>query len=74
MASCALHNFLMSLSSNSYTSTECFDHENIEDGTIIPGLRAHDSSMEPLYRRNSGKFVHYFNTEGTGLWQDNFIH
>nr|CAI5868376.1 unnamed protein product [Callosobruchus analis] len=54
MASCALHNFLMSLSSNSYTSAECFDHENIEDGTIIPGLSAHDSSMEPLYRRNSG--------------------
>nr|CAI5835826.1 unnamed protein product [Callosobruchus analis] len=53
MASCALHNFLMSLSSNSYTSVECFDHENIEDGTIMPGLSAHDSSMEPLYRRNS---------------------
>nr|CAI5837492.1 unnamed protein product [Callosobruchus analis] len=85
MASCALHNFLMSLSSNSYTSVECFDHENIEDGTIMPGLSAHDSSMEPLYRRNSGnnstsaknvreQFVHYFNNEGTVPWQDNFIH
>nr|CAI5843806.1 unnamed protein product [Callosobruchus analis] len=85
MASCALHNFLMSLSSNSYTSAECFDHENIEDGTIIPGLSAHDSSMEPLYRRNSGnnstsaknireQFLHYFNNEGTVPWQDNFIH
>nr|CAI5855171.1 unnamed protein product [Callosobruchus analis] len=64
---------------------ECFDHENIEDGTLIPGLSAHDSSMEPLYRRNSGnnstsaknvreQFEHYFNNEGTVPWQDNFIH
>lgn len=84
MATCALHNFLMSLSSNSYASAECFDREYAEDGTITPGLNSNDSNMEALYRRNSGnnltaaknirdQYVHYFNNEGSVPWQDNFI-
>lgn len=44
----------MSLSANLYTSAECFDRENEEDGTITPGLKSNDSNMEPLHRRNCG--------------------
>lgn len=85
MASCALHYFLMSVSLNSYSSAECFDHENREDGIITPALNSIYSNMEPLLRRSSennptasknirNQYVHYFNNEGSVPWQDNFIH
>jgi len=81
MASCALHNFLRRISPDTYTPSECFDIEDLENGTVTAGLRSHPSSMATLKRGNNrnhqltGKevrkqFVEYFNNEGKVPWQD----
>lgn len=49
MASCAMHKFLIAHSRNHYSPSECFDQENAENGTILPGLHAADH-MIPLNR------------------------
>lgn len=83
MASCALHNFLIAHSRNHYSPSECFDQENAENGTILPGLHAGDH-MIPLNRRGYGntalnaknireQFMDYFSNEGSVPWQNNFI-
>ncbi|XP_026482678.1 uncharacterized protein LOC113390772 [Ctenocephalides felis] len=72
LASCALHNYLMSNSTNSYTYAECFDRENMKQGCITPGSTSNDSNMKHLDQRYLGnspnaakivreKYVHYFN-------------
>jgi hypothetical protein len=75
MASCALHNFLRRIPPDMYTSSECFDIEDLENGTVTVGLRSHPSSMATLKRGNNrnhqltgkelrSQFVEYFNNEG----------
>lgn len=83
MACCALRNYLIRKLPNSYTNPDCFDREDNDTGTIIPGCATDISTMEPLERRNVGKsrtpkkireeFMNYFNNEGQVLWQNNFI-
>jgi hypothetical protein len=41
MASYALHNFLRRISPDTYTQSECFDIEDLENGTVTAGLRSH---------------------------------
>ncbi|GFG37124.1 hypothetical protein Cfor_05785 [Coptotermes formosanus] len=53
MASCALHNFLHRISPDTYTPSECFDTEDLENGTVTAGLRSHPSSMATLKRGNN---------------------
>ncbi|XP_061716935.1 uncharacterized protein LOC133524806 [Cydia pomonella] len=83
-ATCALHNYLTS-SSLSYASSECFDIENFEEGTITSGLTTRASTLEPLQRTIQGRapqianqirsqFMTYFVSEGKVPWHDNFIH
>lgn len=85
MASCVLHNFLMSQSSSLYSTSDCFDCENIEEGTQKAGIDSARSNLETLDRRNFGnitkdakdirkRFTNYFVTEGKVEWQDAFIH
>lgn len=75
MACCALHNYLIKSVPNSYSPQECFDRENLEDGTIAQGYTSMDSNMERLDRRNPGNtfnaakkvredFMNYFVNEG----------
>lgn len=84
MACCALHNYLIRKLPNSYTNPDCFDREDYDTGTIIPGCTTDISTMEPLERRNVGnisrtpkkireEFMNYFNNEGQVPWQNNFI-
>jgi hypothetical protein len=84
MASCALHNFLRKTYPDTYTLSECFDTEDLQNGTVTAGLRRNPSSMATMKRgsnRNhqlTGKevksqFVEYFNNEGKVPWQDNCI-
>jgi len=67
-----------------YTTSECFDIEDLENGTVTVGLRSHPSSMATLKRGNNrnhqltgkevrNQFVEYFNNEGKVPWQDNCI-
>lgn len=48
MASCALHNYLIEKLSGYYTSSECFDQENVKTGEVTSGLTTMGSAMEPL--------------------------
>lgn len=84
MASCALHNFLMSTSHNFYAPSECYDHEDRENGTVTSGLNTTQSNMNHLHRRNYGnitnaakiirqEFINYFNNEGSVPWQNDFV-
>jgi hypothetical protein len=84
MASSALHNFLRRISPDRYTPSECFDIEDLENGTVTAGLRSHPSSMAPLKRGNNrnhqltgkevtSQFVEYFNNGGKVPWQDSCI-
>ena len=83
MASCALHNFLQRIFPDTYTPSEYFDIEDLENGTVRAGLRSHPSSMATLKRGNrnhqlTGKevrnqFVEYFNNKGKVPWQDNCV-
>jgi len=83
MASCALHNFLRRTSTDMYTPSECFDTEDLQNGTATAGLRSNPSSMGTSKRGNNrnhqltgkavrSKFVEYFN-KGKVPWQDNCI-
>jgi len=54
MASCALHNFLHRTSLDTYTPSECFDTEDLQNGTVTAGLRSNPSSMATLKRGNNG--------------------
>lgn len=49
-----------------YSPSECFDQENAENGTILPGLHTGDH-MIPLHRRD------YFSNEGSVPWQKKII-
>uniref|UniRef100_A0A2H8TW77 Putative nuclease HARBI1 n=2 Tax=Melanaphis sacchari TaxID=742174 RepID=A0A2H8TW77_9HEMI len=80
LACCALHNLLRK-KSVSYTSLECFDHENTMDGTIQLGARCNPDILHNLERRSGGqvlerakiireKFCTYFNGEGSVPWQE----
>ena len=84
MASCALHNFLRRTSPDTYTPPECFDTEDLQNGTVTAGLRSNPSSMAALKRGNNrnhqltgkevrSQFMEYFNKEGKVPWQDNCI-
>jgi len=84
MASCALHSFLRRTSPDTYTPPECFDTEDLQNGTVTAGLRSNPSSMAKLKRGNNrnrqltgkevrSQFVEYFNGEGKVPWQDNCI-
>lgn len=84
MASCVLHNYLMSSLPNYYASLECFDRENFENGSTTSGLTT-DSRMESLQRNHLGdaprtakqirdEFMSYFVNERKVPWQENFIH
>ena len=84
MASCALHNFLRRTSPDTYTPPECFDTEDLQNGTVTAGLRSNSSSMATLKRGNNrnhqltgkevrSQFMEYFNNEGKVPWQDNCI-
>jgi len=83
-AGCALHNFLRRTSPDTYTPSECFDTEDLQNGTVTAGLRSNPSSMATLKRGNSrnhqltgkevrSQFVEYFNNKGNVPWQDNCI-
>lgn len=82
LACCALHNLLRKKSAT-YTPPDSFDHENIIDGTIQLGARAHPDLLHNLQRRSGGqvlqhaktvreKFCMYFNGEGSVPWQEKF--
>jgi hypothetical protein len=84
MDSCALHNFLRRTSPDMHTPSECFDTEDLQNGTVTAGLRSNPSSMATLKRGNNmnhqligkevrSQFVEYFNNEGKVPWQDNCI-
>lgn len=84
MACCAFYNYLIRKLPNSYTNPDCFDREDYDTGTIIPGCTTDISTMEPLERRNVGnisrtpkkireEFMNRFNNEGQVPWQNNFI-
>jgi hypothetical protein len=84
MVSCALHNFLRRIFPDTYTPSECFDTEDLQNGTVTAGLRSNPSSMTTLKRGNNrnhqltgkevrSQFVEYFNSEGKVPWQDNCI-
>jgi hypothetical protein len=53
MASCALHNFLRRTSPDTYTPSECFDTEDLQNGTVRAGLRSNPSSMATMKRGNN---------------------
>ena len=53
MASCALHNFLRRTSPDMYTPFECFDTEDLQNGTATAGLRSNSSSMATPKRGNN---------------------
>lgn len=84
-AICALHNFLITNSSEIYASQEIFDIDN-KDGTITPGSWRNETlNYEPLqrnteYRNASEKakssreeFKDYFCREGEVPWQHLYI-
>jgi hypothetical protein len=84
MTSCALHTFLRRTSPDTYTPSECFDTEDLQNGTVTTGLRSNPSSMATLKRGNNrnhqltgkeirSQFVEFFNNEGKVPWQDNCI-
>lgn len=84
MASCALHNYLMKTSESSYCQQECFDVENVDEGSITQGYDTTDSAIFNLQRRNLGntsiaakkvreEYMEYFASEGSVPWQNNFI-
>ena len=84
MASCALYNFLRRTSADTYTPSECFDTEDLQNGTVTAGLRSNISNMATLKRGNNrnhqltgkyvrSQFVEYFKNEGKVPWQDNCI-
>jgi hypothetical protein len=75
---------LRRISPDTYTPSECFDIEDLQNGTVTAGLRSHPSSMATLKRRNNrdhqltgkevrSQFVEYFNDEGKVPLQDNCI-
>jgi hypothetical protein len=85
MASCALHNFLITSLPHCYAPSECFDCENLDEGSVKLGLTARDSTMERMQTRNLGnvprtakqireEFMSYFVNEGQVPWQNNFVH
>jgi hypothetical protein len=53
MASCALHNFLRSISPDTYTPSKCSDIEDLENGTGTASLRGHPSSIATMKRGNN---------------------
>lgn len=72
---CALHKFLRKKSA-AYTPFECFDYENIIDGTVQVGAKFNRDLLHNLERRSEGrdlqeakiireKFCTYFNGEGS---------
>jgi hypothetical protein len=84
MVSCALYNFLRRTSPDTYTPSECFDTEDLQNGTVTAGLRSNPSSTATLKKGNKrnhqltgnevrSQFVEYFNNEGKVPWQDNCI-
>jgi len=84
MAGRALHNFLRRTSPDTCTLPECFDTEDLQNGTVIAGLRSNLPSMATLKRGNNrnhqrtgkevrSQFVEYFNNKGKEPWQDNYI-
>jgi hypothetical protein len=84
MPSCALHSFLRRISHDTYTRSECFHNEDLENGTVTAALRSHPSSMATLKMGNNrnhqltrqvrSQFVEYFNNEGKVPWQDNCVY
>lgn len=63
---------------------DCFDSDNIDEGSTKFGLHSRDSNMERLDRRTYGNntnatknvregFMSYFVNEGQVPWQRNFI-
>jgi len=50
MASCALHNFLRRTPP---TPPECFDIEDLQNGTVTAGLSSNQSSMATMKRGNT---------------------
>jgi len=75
MASFALHIFLRRTSPDTYTPPECFDTEDLQNGTATADLRINPSSMTTLKKGNNrnrqltgkevrSQFVEYFNNEG----------
>lgn len=80
LACCVLHNFLRK-KSVTYTPLECFDQENVNEGTINLGARCNPDILYNLERRSGGqvlqkaktvreKFCTYFNGEGSVPWQE----
>lgn len=79
-----LHNYLIKKVPNLYAPTDCFDREQIDNGTTLEGYDSSNSAMEPLDARNPGniaktpkinreQFMNYFNNEGRVPWQNYFI-
>ena len=75
MASCALHHFLRRTPTDTYTPTESFATEDLQNGTVTAGLRSNPSSMTTLKTGNNrnhqltgkevrSQFMEYFNNEG----------
>jgi hypothetical protein len=53
MASCVLDSFLRRISPDTYTPSEYFDMEDLQNGKVTAGLRSHPSSMVTLKRGNN---------------------
>lgn len=85
-ATCALHNYLMTTTRETYAPSDSLQSEEIDKDIARPGFTSESSNMMPLQRTNIGgnisnqakevrlKFVEYFNNEGQVPWQHNFIH
>ena len=66
MGSCELHNFLRRTSPDMYTPSECFDSEDLQNGTVTAGLKSNPSIMATLKRGNNRK--HQLTGKEVSLW------
>lgn len=82
MACCVLHNFLRRKYASSYTpDNNCFDRDNIENGTTDLGLQCNMTNLQRSHNRQSNNtakevrllFMDYFNQNGAVSWQERMI-
>lgn len=86
LACCALHNFLRKTSKSNYITEKCVDHEDINNGNIIPGQWRQQTGSSLINLENTkmtnASFVaknvretykNYFNNVGKVSFQDRMV-
>ncbi|KAJ8940044.1 hypothetical protein NQ314_010876 [Rhamnusium bicolor] len=83
VATCALHKYLRRHCKNPYTPSNFMDTEYVETNTVTPGswrrvgeilpLQCTQQVVNPNGKKIRDAFVEYFNTEGTGTWQEEAV-